>query len=87
MLREHRAPPDVLLVDYHLDKGDGIDAAKQLRWKLGGSLPAVLVTADRSKRVRDTARATEMEVLNKPVRPAALRALLAACRATRAAAE
>ncbi|ADH87418.1 multi-sensor hybrid histidine kinase [Ancylobacter novellus DSM 506] len=87
MLREHRAPPDVLLIDYHLDKGDGIDAAKQLRWKLGHSLPAVLITADRSKRVRDTARATEMEVLNKPVRPAALRALLAACRATRAAAE
>ncbi|MCK0207308.1 PAS-domain containing protein [Starkeya koreensis] len=87
MLREKRVSPDILLVDYHLDKGDGIDAAKQLRWKLGPSLPAVLITADRTKRVRDTARATEMEVLNKPVRPAALRALLAQCRATRAAAE
>lgn len=87
MLRERRTPPHVLLVDYHLDKGDGIDAAKQLRWKLGQSLPAVLITADRSKRVRDGARATDMEVLNKPVRPAALRALLAQCRASRAAAE
>ncbi|QFR34376.1 NahK/ErcS family hybrid sensor histidine kinase/response regulator [Ancylobacter sp. TS-1] len=87
MLRERRSKPDILLVDYHLDKGDGIDATKQLRWKLGPSLPAVLITADRSKRVRDAARATEMEVLNKPVRPAALRALLAQCRATRAAAE
>ncbi len=87
MLRERRAVPDVLLIDYHLDKGDGIDAAKQLRWKLGQSLPAVLITADRSKRVRDGARATEMAVLNKPVRPAALRALLAQYRATRAAAE
>ncbi|WP_428032760.1 PAS domain-containing hybrid sensor histidine kinase/response regulator [Ancylobacter sp.] len=87
MLRERRTPPDVLLVDYHLDTGDGIEAAKQLRWKLGRSLPAALITADRSKRVRDAARATEMEVLNKPVRPAALRALLAQCRASRAAAE
>ncbi|QIB34474.1 PAS domain-containing hybrid sensor histidine kinase/response regulator [Ancylobacter pratisalsi] len=86
-LRESRLLPDVLLVDYHLDDADGIEVAKQLRWKLGQHLPAVLITADRSKRVRDTARATEMEVLNKPVRPAALRALLAQWRATRAAAE
>ncbi|MCS0503126.1 PAS domain-containing hybrid sensor histidine kinase/response regulator [Ancylobacter mangrovi] len=86
-LRESRIAPDVLLVDYHLDEGDGIEAVKQLRWKLDQHLPAVLITADRSKRVRDTARATEMEVLNKPVRPAALRALLAQWRATRAAAE
>lgn len=87
MLRERRTPPDVLLIDYHLDAGDGIEATKKLRWKLGQSLPAVLITADRSKRVRDGAKATEMEVLNKPVRPAALRALLAQCRAARAAAE
>lgn len=87
MLRERRAAPDVLLIDYHLDAGDGIEATKKLRWKLGQSLPAVLITADRSKRVRDGAKATEMEVLNKPVRPAALRALLAQCRAARAAAE
>ncbi|MBS9476686.1 PAS domain-containing hybrid sensor histidine kinase/response regulator [Ancylobacter radicis] len=86
-LRELKIAPDVLLVDYHLDEGDGIEATKQLRWKLDQSLPAVLITADRSKKVRDTARETEMEVLNKPVRPAALRALLAQWRATRAAAE
>ena len=86
-LRERKITPDVLLVDYHLDEGDGIEAAKQLRWKLDLGLPAVLITADRSKKVRDTARETEMEVLNKPVRPAALRALLAQWRASRAAAE
>jgi len=87
LMREARMTPDVLLIDYHLDDGEGIEAAKQLRWKLGQSLPAVLITADRSRRVRDAARATEMEVLNKPVRPAALRALLAQWRATRVAAE
>ncbi|MCB4770658.1 hybrid sensor histidine kinase/response regulator [Ancylobacter sp. Lp-2] len=87
MLREARARPDVLLIDYHLDDTDGIEATKHLRWKLDQSLPAVLITADRSKKVRDTAKETEMEVLNKPVRPAALRALLAQWRAARMAAE
>ncbi|WP_029350707.1 hybrid sensor histidine kinase/response regulator [Bosea sp. 117] len=86
-LREQKATPDVVLVDFHLDESDGIEAAKHLRWKLGRSLPAVLITADRTKKVRDTARATDMEVLNKPVRPAALRALLAQWRVTRTAAE
>ncbi|MFK8252398.1 hybrid sensor histidine kinase/response regulator [Ancylobacter terrae] len=87
VLREKRVTPHVLLVDYHLGDSNGIEAAKHLRWKLGAALPAVLITADRSKRVRDTARATEMEVLNKPLRPAALRALLAQWRVTRSAAE
>jgi CheY-like chemotaxis protein len=77
----------VLLIDYHLDEGDGIEAARNLRWKLDRALPAVLITADRSKTVRDAARATGMEVLNKPVRPAALRALLAQWRVARTAAE
>ncbi|MDF2995435.1 MAG: multi-sensor hybrid histidine kinase [Xanthobacteraceae bacterium] len=86
-LREARLSPDVLLIDYHLDEGDGIEAARNLRWKLDRALPAVLITADRSKTVRDAARATGMEVLNKPVRPAALRALLAQWRVARTAAE
>lgn len=86
-LREARLAPDVLLIDYHLDEGDGIEAARNLRWKLGRALPAVLITADRSKNVRDAARSTGMEVLNKPVRPAALRALLAQWRVARTAAE
>ncbi len=86
-VRDQKLTPDVVLIDYHLDETDGIEAAKQLRWKLGRSLPAVLITADRSKKVRETARATEMEVLNKPLRPAALRALLGQWRVTRNAAE
>ncbi|MBS7539070.1 hybrid sensor histidine kinase/response regulator [Ancylobacter lacus] len=86
-VRDQKLTPDVVLIDYHLDETDGVEAAKQLRWKLGRSLPAVLITADRSKKVRETARATEMEVLNKPLRPAALRALLGQWRVTRNAAE
>ncbi len=66
-----------LLVDYHLDNGNGIDAIVELRGRFGSDLPAILITADRTPRVRDEARARDVPILNKPVKPAALRALLA----------
>lgn len=81
-----KAQPDFVLVDYHLDAGHGIEAVMALRWKLG-RLPAALITADRSRKVRDAARAAEMTVLQKPLKPAALRALLAQSRLSRNAAE
>jgi Na+/proline symporter/signal transduction histidine kinase len=86
-LAEAKANPHSLLVDYHLDDGNGIDAIVQLRWRFGADLPAILITADRSPRVREDARARNIQVLNKPVKPAALRALLAQWRVHRVAAE
>ncbi|MEA2991431.1 MAG: hypothetical protein QOD40_351 [Alphaproteobacteria bacterium] len=83
---ETKIPPDGLLVDYHLDNGNGIDAVVELRRRFGEDLPGILITADRSPRVRAEARAYDIEVLNKPVKPAALRALLAQCRVRRVAA-
>jgi len=82
-----KARPNGLLVDYHLAEGNGIDAIVQLRWQLGAELPAILITADRSPRVREDARARDIQVLNKPLKPAALRALLAQRRVQRVAAE
>jgi signal transduction histidine kinase/CheY-like chemotaxis protein len=78
--------PDALLVDYHLDHGNGIDAIAELRRKSGAELPAILITADRSPHVRDEARARGIQVLNKPLKPAALRALLTQRRMQRLAA-
>jgi Na+/proline symporter/CheY-like chemotaxis protein len=75
-----------LLVDYHLDKSDGIEAIIELRRRFGSDLPAILITADRSPHVRDAARAHDVQVLNKPVKPAALRALMAQWRVQRVAA-
>ncbi len=75
-----------LLVDYHLDEGNGIDAITELRSRFGHDLPAILITADRSPHVREEARARDIQVLNKPVKPAALRALLAQWRVHRVAA-
>jgi len=79
--------PHGLLVDYHLDEGNGIAAIERLRNRFGLDVPAILITADRSPRVRDEARRQGIQVLNKPVRPAALRALLAQWRVQRIAAE
>jgi CheY-like chemotaxis protein/anti-sigma regulatory factor (Ser/Thr protein kinase) len=82
-----KAPPHGLLVDYHLDDGNGIDAIVQLRWRLGSDLPAILITADRSPDVREDAALRDIQVLNKPVKPASLRALIAQWRVQRIAAE
>ncbi len=65
-----------LLVDYHLDRGNGIEAVAELRRLFGAGLPAVLITADRSPAVREAARALAIQVLNKPLKPASLRAVM-----------
>ena len=76
-LRDEKAAPAGLLVDYHLDRGDGIAAIADLRRRYGSGMPAILVTADRTAAVREAANAQDIQVLNKPIKPAALRALLA----------
>ena len=86
-IREARQRPDVLLVDYHLDEGNGIDAIVALRAMLADETPAALITADRSPQVRDEARSRAVHVLHKPLKPAALRAFLAQWRVSRPAAE
>ena len=77
--------PNGLLIDYHLDQGNGIKAIVELRHRYG-DLPAILITADRSPAVREQARAESIQVLHKPIKPAALRAMLAQWRMMRAAA-
>ncbi|TAH65527.1 MAG: sensor histidine kinase [Rhodopseudomonas palustris] len=70
-----------LLVDYHLDRGNGIAAIRTVRQRYGADIPAILITADRSPRVRAAAREDDIAVLNKPVKAASLRALLGQWRA------
>ncbi|MBB4197328.1 hybrid sensor histidine kinase/response regulator [Rhodoblastus sphagnicola] len=72
-----RCAPDAVFADYHLDEGDGVDAIVALRWKFGPQLPAALITADRSQDMRERASDKDIAVLRKPLKPAALRALLA----------
>jgi Na+/proline symporter/signal transduction histidine kinase/CheY-like chemotaxis protein len=68
--------PDAILADYHLDNESGLHVISQVRAKYGRELPAILITADRSNEVRQLAESIDIIVLNKPVKPAALRAAL-----------
>jgi CheY-like chemotaxis protein len=79
--------PDGLVVDYHLDHGTGIEAVTELRRLFGAEIPAALITADRSAGVRESARALGIQVLNKPLKPASLRAVMSQWTARRVAAE
>ncbi len=85
-IAENGGPITGLLVDYHLDRGNGIATIRDIRQKFGADIPAILITADRSPHVRDAARADRIVVLNKPVKPASLRALLGQWRAQQMAA-
>ncbi len=69
--------PDILLVDYHLDdEHNGVDLMNRLRARFGSDLAGILITADQTETVRNEARASGYRVLQKPLKPAALRALL-----------
>ena len=78
--------PSGLLVDYHLDGSNGVAAIAELRRRFGYRLPAIIITADSSAHVREEARAVDAHLLNKPVKPASLRALITQWRVQRIAA-
>ena len=76
-----RALPDVALVDYHLhDRLDGLGVIAELRRRAKCDLPAALLTGDGSDALKHAAREYGCAVLTKPVKPASLRAFLAARR-------
>ncbi len=66
----------IILIDYHLDDTNGIVLTQSLREKLNSNIAAVLITADRTKQIRQEAVENNMGYLQKPVKPAALRAAL-----------
>jgi CheY-like chemotaxis protein len=72
--------PDVLLVDYHLhDRMDGLDTLGALQARCPDARGALL-TADGSDALKQRAQERGVQVLTKPVKPASLRAFLAARR-------
>ncbi|HEY8568198.1 PAS-domain containing protein [Microbulbifer sp.] len=71
------AEPDLLLMDFHLDDGDnGIDLAAELLSRWGGGIPCVIISAENTNTVKNRAHNAGWQFLQKPLRPAALRALL-----------
>jgi len=71
-------PPDIILLDYHLDEGQtGLDALKSLREFVGPDVPAVVITGDRGLETAANVTAAGCELMHKPIKPAELRALMA----------
>jgi signal transduction histidine kinase len=69
--------PQLALVDYHLDEGEtGTELMAWLRTRLGEPVPGVVISADGRPELIAQVHAAGLDFLAKPVKPAALRALL-----------
>ncbi|MBL8584652.1 MAG: PAS-domain containing protein [Rhizobiaceae bacterium] len=76
---------DFILADYHLDGENGLDVVARLRATYGDDMPTVLITADRSAEMRSAADRLGVAVINKPLKPAALRSMMTRLRRMAAA--
>ncbi|MFC0267742.1 hybrid sensor histidine kinase/response regulator [Kushneria aurantia] len=77
VLRNMDGEPDAVLADYHLENEvTGLMALEALTERFEGDVPGIVITADRTEEVADEVKRAGYQLLNKPVRPAALRALL-----------
>lgn len=69
--------PEVILADFHLDHGVlGCQVIQQLRDEFSRPIPALIISADRSDACRRELQALGAPLLNKPVKPGKLRAVL-----------
>ncbi|VVP03053.1 NahK/ErcS family hybrid sensor histidine kinase/response regulator [Pseudomonas fluorescens] len=69
--------PELILADYHLDHGVvGCDVVRHLREHFSQVIPAVIITADRTDQCRRSLLRLGAPLLNKPVKPGKLRAVL-----------
>jgi Na+/proline symporter/signal transduction histidine kinase len=81
------AVPDLIIADFHLGDGEqGPDVVTEVCGVVERVVPAIIVTADPSEDVRDIAARRGHAILAKPVKPAALRALMTRILAQRAGA-
>ena len=74
-LAEGGARPDIILADYHLDGGTGVKAVAVVR-AAGHECPVIIITADHSAEVQREVRLHGYHLLRKPLKAAALRALM-----------
>lgn len=77
-LLEQGVAPDLVLIDYHLDHGQtGVELMARLRQQLDQpELPGIVISADARAELADTVKESGLNFLRKPVKPAALRALI-----------
>lgn len=86
-MRSKRFAPEIALVDYHLDTQTGLEAIDQFRDAGYARLQAILVTADRTSEVQKQAALVGVPIMNKPIKPATMRAILSQAKTQLSAAE
>jgi two-component system, sensor histidine kinase len=68
---------DLVLADYHLDNGaTGLDVMAQMRTELGIEAPVLMITANYTTALKQEVRELGYRIMNKPVRPAKLKAMI-----------
>jgi CheY-like chemotaxis protein len=80
-LADANVQPSVILADYHLDQDQtGTAAIARIRQVYECQIPAICITADRTEEVAKVVSDEDALLLNKPLKPAALRATLSRLR-------
>jgi len=75
--REDTPVIDVFLADYHLNDGQtGVQALKSLEQNAQQTISGIIITADRTDEIAAEVNAAGFMLLHKPVKPAALRAMM-----------
>lgn len=74
---QEKPPADLVIADYHLDKGEtGLDWLSHMKAHWQQDVKAIVISADRTDTVKQEALANGFYFLKKPIKPAALRALI-----------
>ncbi len=73
---QHAVKFDLIMADYHLDRGDtGVDVSLAIKRQYP-SIPVILSSADRSEDIQALAYEHNMRYLPKPIKPIALKRLI-----------
>jgi Na+/proline symporter/signal transduction histidine kinase/ActR/RegA family two-component response regulator len=85
-LQPGHGKPDIILADYHLDSGTGLEAVAAVRTAERSQTPVIIISADHTPEVQREIRRRGHAFLRKPLKAAALRALMHQLTAQRAVA-
>ncbi len=77
LLKHQGFEPDIILADYHLgETHTGVIALQRLAPHWSKPIPAIVITADRTDEVKQDVAEHGSQLLHKPMKPAALRAIM-----------
>lgn len=69
--------PDFIIADYHLNGGDtGVEAITEIHAEYTGQIPAIIITSDRDRDLKERLEAKKLPLIYKPVMAASLHALI-----------